>query len=123
MNSLEIENEIYIFFKDRVYIMDLLLDKKVTKPAYKENRVVIYEDFIISFNSNFTIKVEIHLLEQDILNKLETLKKFNNYLNLITSSYKIQTTYIISLNGILYEDVEILKELILEVYKYGQFKC
>ena len=117
MDNLNVEKEIYSLF-NTIYTMDLLLNKPIGKPIYKNNRAVIYNpNIIINFNVD-TIQLRVFELKKDITNKLIIFEKFKSYQkNLMIQSYKLHGGYCINIQGILYEDVEVLKELILEIHK------
>ena len=110
------KNEIYDFIENTIYMTDLLSNKNVKKQNYYGNNKIIYDRYEISFGNK--INIYINLLKTDILHELKSLRKLKNYSDINVLPFQLGNVHFIYIFGILYEDIEILKELILEIYKY-----
>ena len=111
--------DMYVFFKNNLYTLDLLLNKEIDEPiyfAFFNNAFLNYNNILIYFYEEY-IQINILNLNNEIINNLQNLKYFS-YLNNIEPTKLIIYSNKIEINYIGYKDINKLKELILETYKY-----
>ena len=114
INNLAIEN-IYMFFKNNLYTLDLLLNKKVYEPACFKGLTYAcldYNDITIYFYED-DIQIDFANMSHEIIHNLYNLKYFlyNEYICFNSSKNNRKP----KLNHVKYEDINKLKELILEI--------
>ena len=107
--------DLILFFNNNLYTMDLLLNKSNRKPMYYKSSSrerIEYKSFIVDlFKNNIYLKFSTY----DDKKIIDVIRDFDY--EVLTTELAYTTVYFFTIKNISYNEINKLKELILEIYK------